>query len=88
MEAEECQATIRGMPRTTPPNRQLLEKVSRSFGLSVRLLPPTLQDPVGLAYLLARSTDTVADATAVPAARPNGVNIFNASRNIVMFFCT
>ena len=51
------------------PNRQLLDKVSRSFGLSIRLLPPTLQEPVGLAYLLARSTDTVADATAVPVAQ-------------------
>ena len=57
------------MRHPNPSNRQLLEKVSRSFGLSIRLLPPTLQEPVGLAYLLARSTDTVADATAVPVAQ-------------------
>jgi len=57
------------MRRPTPPNRQFLEKVSRSFGLSIRLLPSALQEPVGLAYLLARSTDTVADATAVPVPR-------------------
>ena len=54
------------MPRPSTPNRQLLEKVSRSFGLSIRLLPANLQEPVGLAYLLARCADTVADAAAVP----------------------
>mgnify|MGYP000143156212 CR=1 FL=1 len=57
------------MRHPNPSNRQLLEKVSRSFGLSIRLLPPRLQEPVGLAYLLARTTDTVADATAVAAAK-------------------
>ena len=48
---------------------QLLKGVSRSFGLSVRLLPAALRDPVGLAYLLARSTDTIADTSGVPAVR-------------------
>ena len=41
--------------------RQLLRGVSRSFELSIRLLPPVLREPVGLAYLLARLTDTIAD---------------------------
>jgi len=41
--------------------RQLLRGVSRSFELSIRLLPPALHEPVGLAYLLARLTDTIAD---------------------------
>jgi len=54
------------MRRKKTRTRQLLEGVSRSFGLSIRLLPETLQEPVGLAYLLARTTDTVADTTAVP----------------------
>ena len=58
-----------GMHPATPSYRQLLEGVSRSFGLSIRLLPPALQTPVGLAYLLARITDTVADASAVPTPR-------------------
>lgn len=49
--------------------RQLLQGVSRSFDLSIRLLPGALREPVGLAYLLARSCDTVADATTLPAAR-------------------
>jgi len=39
----------------------LLAKVSRSFGLSIRLLPNRLRPPIALGYLLARATDTVAD---------------------------
>lgn len=39
----------------------LLQSVSRSFYLSIRLLPSGLREPVGLAYLLARATDTIAD---------------------------
>jgi farnesyl-diphosphate farnesyltransferase len=39
----------------------LLRSVSRSFYLSLRLLPARLRDPISLAYLLARATDTVAD---------------------------
>ena len=46
----------------------LLRGVSRSFYLSIRLLPPALQAPIAVAYLLARATDTVADTTAMPAA--------------------
>ncbi len=46
----------------------LLRGVSRSFYLSIRLLPPALQGPIAVAYLLARATDTVADTTAMPAA--------------------
>lgn len=49
--------------------RHLLRGVSRSFGLSIQLLPAALREPVGLAYLLARTTDTIADTTAQPAAR-------------------
>jgi farnesyl-diphosphate farnesyltransferase len=44
----------------------LLQGVSRSFYLSIRLLPARLRRPVGLAYLLARATDTVADTAASP----------------------
>jgi farnesyl-diphosphate farnesyltransferase len=42
----------------------LLQGTSRSFSLTVRVLPRTLRDPISLAYLLARATDTVADTTA------------------------
>ena len=44
----------------------VLRSVSRSFYLSIRFLPARLREPVGLAYLLARSTDTVADTVAIP----------------------
>jgi len=41
----------------------ILRDVSRSFYLSLRLLPEALRDPISLAYLLARATDTIADTT-------------------------
>ena len=44
----------------------ILRSVSRSFYLSIRLLPQQLREPIGLAYLLARTTDTVADTTRIP----------------------
>jgi farnesyl-diphosphate farnesyltransferase len=44
----------------------ILRSVSRSFYLSMRLLPRQLREPIALAYLLARTTDTVADTTRVP----------------------
>ena len=43
----------------------ILRSVSRSFYLSIRLLQEQLRDPVALAYLLARMTDTVADTTRI-----------------------
>ena len=39
----------------------VLRSVSRSFYLSLRVLPRPLRDPLSLAYLLARATDTIAD---------------------------
>lgn len=47
--------------------RSILRPVSRSFYLSVRLLPGSLQQPVGLGYLLARATDTIADTADIAA---------------------
>ena len=46
----------------------LLRSVSRSFYLSLRFLPKPLRDPLSLAYLLARATDTIADTTEAPVA--------------------
>jgi farnesyl-diphosphate farnesyltransferase len=40
---------------------ELLRQVSRSFYLSLRILPRGVREPLGLAYLLARAADTVAD---------------------------
>ena len=45
----------------------VLGSVSRSFYLSVRILPKRLRDPVALGYLLARASDTIADTTDLPA---------------------
>ncbi|MCB1236442.1 MAG: squalene/phytoene synthase family protein [Verrucomicrobiae bacterium] len=44
----------------------LLREVSRSFHLSMRVLPGPMRDPVSLGYLLARTSDTLADTAAVP----------------------
>lgn len=51
-----------------PLTGELLRSVSRSFYLSIRLLPRSLRKPVGLAYLLARATDTLADSAQVPVS--------------------
>lgn len=48
---------------------QLLPRVSRSFSLSLRILPPGVRQPVGLAYLFCRAADTLADTTLVPPAQ-------------------
>jgi farnesyl-diphosphate farnesyltransferase len=44
---------------------ELLKPVSRSFYISIRLLPKALREPVAVAYLLARTSDTIADGSAV-----------------------
>jgi len=44
-----------------------LRDVSRAFYLTLRVLPTGMREPVGLAYLLARAADTVADTPALPA---------------------
>src|SRR5882757_9300492 len=46
----------------------LLASVSRSFYLTIRLLPEKLRAPIGLAYLLARASDTIADSDGAPAS--------------------
>ena len=39
----------------------LLPQVSRSFYLTLAILPPAVRTQVGLAYLFARAADTIAD---------------------------
>lgn len=53
------------MPGT---DASLLREVSRSFFLSLRVLPRPMRRPVSLAYLIARASDTLADTPGVPAA--------------------
>lgn len=54
-------------PRSTPDMLALLRGVSRSFYLSIRLLPAPLRQPIAVAYLLARAADTLADTAELPA---------------------
>jgi farnesyl-diphosphate farnesyltransferase len=44
----------------------LLKDVSRSFYLTLRVLPKSIRPQIGLAYLLARTTDSIADTELVP----------------------
>lgn len=44
----------------------LLKATSRSFYLTLRVLPGAIRPQIGLAYLLARTTDTVADTEIIP----------------------
>ena len=46
---------------------QLLAAVSRSFYLTLKALPKELREPISLAYLLARTADTIADTASVSA---------------------
>ena len=47
----------------------LLKATSRSFYLTLRVLPARVRPQIGLAYLLARTTDTIADTEIVPLAQ-------------------
>ena len=44
----------------------LLKATSRSFYLTLRVLPGRIRPQIGLAYLLARTTDTIADTEVLP----------------------
>ena len=56
----------------------ILRRTSRSFYLTIRLLPRALRGDVMLAYLLARATDTIADTSA--AAPPQRLALLRAAR--------
>lgn len=47
----------------------LLREVSRSFNLTLSALPAAVRPQIGLAYLLARATDTIADTDVLPLER-------------------
>ncbi len=47
----------------------LLKATSRSFYLTLRVLPSAVRPQIGLAYLLARTTDTIADTEILPLAQ-------------------
>lgn len=57
----------------------LLKSVSRSFYLTLRALPKALREPISLAYLLARASDTIADTTGISAdAKSRHLRAFGA----------
>ena len=47
----------------------ILPRVSRSFYLSLRVLPPSVRPTIGLAYLFCRAADTIADTVLLPRAQ-------------------
>ena len=49
--------------------QDLLKQVSRSFYLTLRVLPHSINEQLRLAYLLARAADTVADTQLVEVGR-------------------
>src|SRR5437660_5541854 len=60
-----CRLQIMSAHSTRPLQTTILRSVSRSFYLSIRFLPAQLREPIALAYLLARATDSVADTTPI-----------------------
>ena len=47
-------------------NTRLLKAVSRSFYLSIRIMPAKLRPAIGVAYMLARTSETIADTESAP----------------------
>jgi farnesyl-diphosphate farnesyltransferase len=47
----------------------ILKKVSRSFYLTLAVVPRTVRAPIGLAYLFARAADTIADTDLIEQSR-------------------
>ncbi len=57
--------------------RVILKRVSRSFFLTLQILPSSLRRPIGLAYLFARAADTIADTTLItPSERLRYLDLF------------
>jgi farnesyl-diphosphate farnesyltransferase len=55
--------------KTSESIPEMLEKVSRTFALSIRYLPKALRQPVGLSYLLYRVSDCLEDHVDMLAER-------------------
>jgi farnesyl-diphosphate farnesyltransferase len=47
----------------------LLKEVSRSFYLTLHVLPNSIREPISIAYLLARASDTIADTELLDVSR-------------------
>jgi farnesyl-diphosphate farnesyltransferase len=69
----ELQHTSSQLERANAFCREVLPAVSRTFALSIRLLPGTLGAAVQCAYLICRIADTVEDEPALSAAEKAGL---------------
>lgn len=69
------------MPNSTYLPLDLLKRVSRSFYLTLRVLPSKLREPIALAYLLARAADTIADTPSIPASER--INLLHQLRDAI-----
>ena len=59
--------------------RDVLKGVSRSFYLTLAVLPRSMRRPLGVGYLLARAADTIADTRVIPAHdRRAALDLFRA----------
>ena len=78
-------------PVQPPLLTDLLKEVSRSFYLTLRVLPRPVRPQIGLAYLLARTSDTIADTAVLPptdrlvAMAALGQRILGTSRQPLAF---
>ena len=52
---------------------EILRRTSRSFHLTIRVLPRAVRSEVALAYMLARATDTLADTSSASSDRRLGI---------------
>lgn len=70
----------KGSTLTTPLLFDLLPRVSRSFYLSLRVLPRDVRPAIGLAYLFCRAADTIADTALLPRAqRRESLDLYRAA---------
>ncbi len=67
--------TRQGQQSTTL--RRILKRVSRSFYLSLVILPKPVREQIGLAYLFCRAADTIADTAILPPGeRQQALDVF------------
>jgi len=64
--ARDSSDNLPSVPTMTFPFQDLLRGTSRSFYLTLRVLPGGVRPQISLAYLLARTADTIADTEIVP----------------------
>jgi len=60
---------------------ELLRSVSRSFYLTLMVLPRSVREPISLAYLLARAADTISDTDAVDTSQR--LSLLKAFRQVI-----